>query len=225
MTVGKVDPSRRGDWMTTYTGRVVYPFDFDAHTMWHPRDTIEHHAKECRYSGMCEGFYSVATHCVLGARLILRKSPADLESALAFLFHEVDEAYFRDLPPAVKRSPEYEQVKVYQKRVQEKVFDRLGIAMNEERRSLIKRTDLILLASEKEALSPFRTQEEPWVLPEPPDRLVSLQVSQSIYGDWHTNRSEYSQTISAVVHAIRSRLTFSTALVEGADYLDRSLVL
>jgi hypothetical protein len=79
------DPSRRGDWMQTFTGRRFWPLD--------PRgedvliEDIAHALSLLtRYGGHCTRFYSVAEHSVLLARA------ATPENALWLLLHDASEA-------------------------------------------------------------------------------------------------------------------------------------
>ncbi len=53
-----------------------------------------------RYTGHA-GLYSVAEHCVMGARA-MRRDGLDRESQLAFLFHDAHEAYTGDVSHPVK---------------------------------------------------------------------------------------------------------------------------
>ena len=58
---------RVGDWIATFTGRQAYPMDLRPSEI-----TIEDIAHslsmQCRYTGHCLRFYSVAEHSVLMAR-------------------------------------------------------------------------------------------------------------------------------------------------------------
>lgn len=81
---------KRGHWMTTFTGRMFYPFDpqiVDMDIM----DVGHHLGMQCRYNGACHYFYSVAEHCVLGSYLVPR------EHAFDFLMHDVAETWTGDL--------------------------------------------------------------------------------------------------------------------------------
>ncbi len=83
-------------WTQSYSGRVVTPaflqpdqvqFEDIPHTL----------CQKVRFNGhLRELGYSVAQHCVLGARLIADKFK------LAFLLHEASEVYLPDIPSPIK---------------------------------------------------------------------------------------------------------------------------
>lgn len=57
-------------------------------------------SKLCRYNGHCEDFYSVAQHCVLGAKFALENFGK--EAAKEFLLHDATEAFVGDMIRPVK---------------------------------------------------------------------------------------------------------------------------
>lgn len=86
---------RRGDWMTTFTGRRFWPLD--------PRpedvclEDIAHAlARQCRFAGHTREFYSVAQHSVIVSQ------SCDPQDALWGLLHDASEAYLSDLVRPVK---------------------------------------------------------------------------------------------------------------------------
>jgi len=95
------DPTRRGDWMQTFTGRAFWPLDPRPEEI--DRADIAHALSLlCRYGGHVRRFYSVAEHCVLMSRVV---AP---EYALWALLHDAAEAYMVDLPRPLKRQfPDY----------------------------------------------------------------------------------------------------------------------
>jgi len=87
---------RKGSWIQTYTGVAFYPLD--------PRledfriEDIAHSLSlQCRFTGHCREFYSVAEHSV---RLSYIVPPA---AALWGLMHDASEAYLMDLARPIKR--------------------------------------------------------------------------------------------------------------------------
>ncbi len=95
------DETRGGDWMVTYTGRKFWPLDprpedvsiFDiAHAL----------SNQCRFSGHCPQFYSVARHSILVAGQLA--PPYKLWG----LMHDAAEAYLSDMIRPIKGlMPEY----------------------------------------------------------------------------------------------------------------------
>jgi hypothetical protein len=57
----------------------------------------------CRYTGHASAHYSVAEHCVLGARQVLAET-RDMALAWAFLVHDAHEAYVGDVAAPLKRA-------------------------------------------------------------------------------------------------------------------------
>jgi hypothetical protein len=99
LTHDGLDPAtlsdRKGDWMQTYTGGVMYPLDprpeeirFD--------DIVGPLSKMCRYNGQCIKFYSVAEHCVH----VAERAPLGLQ--LDALMHDASEAYLSDVIRPIK---------------------------------------------------------------------------------------------------------------------------
>lgn len=87
---------RRGSWIQTFSGVAFYPLD--------PRiedfriEDIAHSLSlQCRFTGHCREFYSVAEHCV---RLSYIVPQGD---ALWGLMHDASEAYLMDLARPIKR--------------------------------------------------------------------------------------------------------------------------
>ena len=87
---------RVGDWIQTYTGKQFWPIDPRACEI-----TIEDIAHalslQCRFSGHCREFYSVAQHSCLVSSYCID------EDAGWGLLHDAAEAYLVDLPRPIKR--------------------------------------------------------------------------------------------------------------------------
>lgn len=95
--VGVVKPTTRiGEAIQTYTGIEFYPLD--------PRpedikiaDIAKALSQQCRFSGHCRQFYSVAEHCVRVSRVLV-----GYQHKLQGLLHDASEAYLVDLPRPIK---------------------------------------------------------------------------------------------------------------------------
>ena len=102
-------------WIETYSSIRFYPLSPKIEDI-NIRDIIHSLSNQCRYTGHCSTFYSIAQHCVLGAKLFLRDKKKNL--AKAFLLHDACEAYLCDLSAPVKQlMPEYRKA--------EEVLDKL----------------------------------------------------------------------------------------------------
>ncbi len=153
--------SRYGGWIQTYSGVQFFPLD--------PRpedvrfDDIAHAlARQCRFAGHCEPFYSVAQHSVL----VSLECPAPL--ALLGLLHDAAEAYLVDLPSPLKHMPELACYRTWEQQllgvIQEALLGTVCLEMPEA----VKVADLVLLATEaRDLLGPTPV---PWThvtLPSP----------------------------------------------------------
>lgn len=102
--MGKVTFYNAVGWISTYTGT---PFNvLDPHRdQVHFSDIAHALSRQCRYSGHCVKFESVAEHCVHVARM----APDHLK--LAALLHDASEAYLVDIPrPLKKLMPQYRAI-------------------------------------------------------------------------------------------------------------------
>lgn len=87
--------TRRGDWMTTASGRKFWPLDPRAEEV-DIEDIAAALAKACRYGGHCTWHYSVAQHSVY----VSYRVPPGME--LQGLLHDATEAYCADVPRPLK---------------------------------------------------------------------------------------------------------------------------
>jgi uncharacterized protein len=107
-------------------------------------------ANECRYTGQCRAYYSVAQHCVLASRIVLP------QYALEALLHDASEAYCKDIPRPLKQMlPDYQAV---ENRVHKVIREKFNLPEVESHE--VKRADLILLATERRDLMPH--DSTPW---------------------------------------------------------------
>lgn len=154
---------KSGFWILTYSGRHVELPDPDPEEIT-VEDIARGLSRECRFSGQCQDFYSVAQHSVLASRIV---KP---EFALEALLHDATEAYLRDLPQPLKRLvPEYARIERNVDRVIRKRF-----GLSETMSASVHRADCVLLATEKRDL--MMHDPWPWPLLEGvealPDRIV-----------------------------------------------------
>lgn len=143
---------RRGDWMTTFTGRRFWPLDP------RPGDVVIEdvaHALSmlCRFAGHCRTFYSVAQHSILVSYTC---DPGD---ELAGLLHDAAEAYVIDVPRPLKRDACMAAYRDAEEVVHAAIGQRFGLASGIP--ASVKVADEIVLATEARDLMDTRTC--PWV--------------------------------------------------------------
>lgn len=90
---------KKSSWLQTASGGRVSVLDPLEREINLP-DIASSISKQCRFNGHCNDFYSVAQHCVLGAKFALKHF--DETIAREFLLHDATEAYMGDLIRPVK---------------------------------------------------------------------------------------------------------------------------
>lgn len=126
---------------------------------------------ESRYNGHTRAFYSVAQHAWLASMIVPK------ELALEALLHDATEAYCKDIPRPLKALlPDYRQIEV---RVDGAI--RVAFGLPATMSDMVKRVDLILLATERRDLMP--EDSTPWPIldnVEPlPRRIVAMQPTRA----------------------------------------------
>ncbi|MGL3709475.1 HD family hydrolase [Leptospirillum ferriphilum] len=152
-----------GSWILTHSGRHVELPDPDPEEIV-IEDIARGLSRECRFSGQCQDFYSVAQHSVLASRIV------EKGYALEALLHDAAEAYLRDIPQPLKRlMPEYSRI---ERKFDQVIRHRFGLP--DKMSAFVHQADRVLLATEKRDLM----AHDPWPWPildgiEPlPDRIV-----------------------------------------------------
>jgi hypothetical protein len=125
-------------------------FDFAApHSSPFTIEDIAHGlAHICRYSGQCNGFYSVAEHS-----LLVSETATGFE--LEALMHDAAEAFLGDITRPLKQMlPDYKRI---EGEVERAIFSRFGIQTPIPRE--VKQADLRVLAAEQRQIMPRGTDD------------------------------------------------------------------
>jgi hypothetical protein len=161
-------------WVQSFSGRVIVPTLLDPESVNFP-DIAHALSLKCRFQGQCETFYSVAQHCVEGARQL----PSPFR--LAFLLHEVSEVYLPDIPGPMKDLVyvakggyvpasviDYMTWADLEKQHTHAVLEALNLTSIEPLIYCpeVKQMDWAMLAAEKRDLC--KPEPEDWNLPHPP---------------------------------------------------------
>jgi hypothetical protein len=134
---GTMMNNRKGDWMQTVTGGQFWPLD--------PRtddvkivDIAHALSMQCRYSGHCLQFYSVAQHCCHVS------DACPPEHALWGLLHDASEAYLADVIRPIK--PDLTNYKAIEKQLMLVICERFGLSVDEP--AIVSELDRRILGNE-----------------------------------------------------------------------------
>ncbi len=139
-------------WIQTASGGRFYPLA--------PRvkdvkilDIAQALSRNCRFTGHCSKFYSVAEHSVL-VTSILDGWTDDPEVLMWGLLHDASEAYISDIARPVKQQPEFKFYRDMEKGVMDVIAAAFGLDPTEP--SIVKDADTMALSLEAEQLMPNR---------------------------------------------------------------------
>jgi len=146
-------------WIQTHSGRRFTPTNPnpDAIVI---QDVAHALSMQCRFSGHCREFYSVAQHSVLVSYI------CDSNDALWGLMHDASEAYLVDVPRPLKRSGTFQAYIDFETKMQEAICKRFALPIKEP--WSVKKADTILLATEaRDLMSPLHSEWQQPVDPLP----------------------------------------------------------
>lgn len=132
--------STEKNWIQTYTGRRFYPLDPNPADI-EIEDIAHGLALQCRFTGQCREFYSVAQHSLIVAALVDRP-----EDRLWALLHDAPEAYMADVSRPIKHSPMMQPYRDAEAALQRAVAQRFGLPP--EIPESVHRADKLTLAIE-----------------------------------------------------------------------------
>lgn len=135
------DRKRKGSWMQTHTGVSFYPLDPRAADI-NIEDVAHGLAMCCRYAGQCARYYSVAEHCVLVSRYVLKRW------AREGLLHDLSEAYLGDMIRPLKHTPEMEPFRTAEAAIEHCAADAFALNTSSDCRANVKHIDDRILIDE-----------------------------------------------------------------------------
>jgi hypothetical protein len=158
---------RQGGGIHTASGEIVFPLDPRPEEL-HLHDIATSLANQCRFSGHCKKFYSVAQHSVLVA-LLLRDQGYGRNIQRQGLLHDASEAFLVDLPRPIKYSEGFgEAYMAAEARLMTAISVRFGLP--DPLDPVVKLADQSLLATEQRDLMP---PADPWY-PDTPTLLYTI---------------------------------------------------
>jgi 5'-deoxynucleotidase YfbR-like HD superfamily hydrolase len=131
------------DWIETKTG-VLFEFMNPTVDMINIEDIAHALSMNCRFTGQCSRFYSVAEHSVYCSLLVDRKD------ALAALLHDASEAYLADIARPVK--PYLENYGKIEDNLMQIIANKFGFEYPLAK--TIKDADVCMLSTEAKSLMP-----------------------------------------------------------------------
>lgn len=108
------------NFIQTFTGRRFYPLDPSPYDVY-IEDIAHALALQCRWTGHCKEFYSVAQHSVLVSEDCKR------EDALCGLLHDASEAYMCDLARPIKHDPRAAYYFEAEKKIMAAIAEKFGL--------------------------------------------------------------------------------------------------
>lgn len=161
-------------WMQTRRRHRFY-FDDPGEGVIDIRDIAAGVAKECRFNGQCDGFYTVAEHSITVSRVVEERHN-DPTLTLAALLHDASEAYLRDIPTPHKTCGDMATYRERESRTQDAIERRFHLPRGLTRDERIKAADWDCLAVEARLLmAPLDPAWEAWLVGTKP---VEIKISR-----------------------------------------------
>jgi 5'-deoxynucleotidase YfbR-like HD superfamily hydrolase len=131
------------NWILTHTGKHLDLLDPQPDQI-DLTDIAHGLSHECRFSGQCRTFYSVAQHSVLVSRLV------HVDIAFEALLHDATEAYLKDIPSPLKDLlPDY---RIIEARLSEVIRSHFELPAHIH--PAIQKADVVALITEARDLMP-----------------------------------------------------------------------
>jgi hypothetical protein len=144
----KADSAKLFAAVGLYTGGMFYPFNPKESDV-NLDDITQSLSQMCRFNGHTKYFYSNAAHS-LNVEKYLSEHGADIETRLAGLLHDANEAYSTDLARPIKKF--FPDFNVMEGKIQDVVYKAFGISVTDEMWRQIKEADNIVTIAESKAL-------------------------------------------------------------------------
>lgn len=163
----------RDDWIQTFTGKAVCPAALTCEDVC-IEDIAHSLSMQCRFTGHCKEFYSVAEHSVEVSRLLVR---ADYDRhALWGLLHDASEAYLVDVAAPMKRTKGLESFRELEHQILGVICRKFGLPKREPLK--VKWADKTLLETEAlQFMAPLHGSWKPAAAPLERHTLVALPPS------------------------------------------------
>lgn len=155
-------------WIQTYTGKKFYPENPTLDSI-DIEDIAHALSMQCRFTGHCKTHYSVAQHSVYVSYFAQNK--------LQGLLHDASEAYISDVSSPVKRTKYLEQYKVLERIVQNKIYEKFNVELDET--DDLKYADMLLLTIEVNSLIDNVHPDWKFSITPPPFHIMELSPKEA----------------------------------------------
>ena len=194
-------------WITAADGQRLHLHPADIAINSYSVATLAHHIAQInRFSGATSRPYSVAEHSLLCAD-IAREQGLDTEAQLAALVHDLHEAIIGDISAPMK-STLGAPLLCFERAHQRAMLSALGLRWWTRNAGVVKKIDLIALATERRDLLPKNAAAVPWPIIDTPGREV--QPHKTIFLDTaaraERNWAEWRDTFTARFDALRKAM-------------------
>lgn len=159
-------------WIQTFSGRRFNPTNPNPEAIV-IQDIAHALSMQCRFSGHCKKFYSVAQHSVYVSYI------CNDEDALYGLLHDSSEAFLVDIPRPLKHSGTFQAYIDFETVMQKAVCKRFGL--DEVEPASVKRADSVILSTEaRDLMSPHH-----------PDWRQTAEPLPFIIDPWDPSKAEH----------------------------------
>lgn len=141
-------------FIETFHGERFQPLAPSLGSIW-IEDIAHALSNQCRFSGHCREFYSVAEHSVR-VSLLLKEWGEDEDVQMWGLLHDASEAYLVDLPTPLKASEFGSEYRRSEERLMAVICERFGLAPPQPR--VVHTADSVLLRTEARDLMPNKPE-------------------------------------------------------------------
>lgn len=156
-------------WIQTYTGKMFFPLHIDFNSIC-MEDIAHALSMQCRFTGHCVEFYSVAQHSVLTSYL------CDEDKRLEALLHDASEAYIADISSPIKRMPQLAGYTNLENCIQGAIYQKFGITGKSKN---VRKADIIMLGIEATSLLAYISPQWKFTIEPPPFKVIPLSPKEA----------------------------------------------
>jgi 5'-deoxynucleotidase YfbR-like HD superfamily hydrolase len=136
--------SKKEAWIQTFSAKRINLLDPKVEDIC-IEDIAHALSMQCRFSGHCIDFYSVAQHSVFVSKL------CDPEDALYGLLHDASEAYLVDIPKPLKYSGKFDVYLKFEEKMMKVIYKKFNL--DREEPESVKNADRVMLMTEARDLA------------------------------------------------------------------------